>query len=49
MGTRATEGGMLKLAFHLLFENLLCEGVCGGFGLVKDKYKLPIFILVGSN
>lgn len=20
-----------------------------GFGLVKDKYKLPVFILVGSN
>lgn len=49
MGAQDTEGGMLKPAFHLLFKNLLCEGVCGGVGLVKDKYTLPIFILVGSN
>ena len=49
MGADDAEGGMLKLAFHLLFRNLLCEGGCGVFGLVKDKYKLPVFILVGSN
>lgn len=31
MGAQDTEGGMLKPAFHLLFKNLLREGVWRGW------------------
>jgi len=49
MGAQAAEGGELKPSFCLPFKTVLREGGGGGFGLVRDKYKLPFFILVGSD